>query len=462
MNDANKKESTESSDSTSIASKLAPARRRFANVIVSEILPDQSILETLYDPETRRTRFILAKGDTFTYHDEIELNGHLCIPYSPENNLIASGIVLFPSDVAEYGTEDKLIGEIRSFIHRYVDVEPEFEELVAYYVLLTWTYDAFNELPYLRVRGDYGSGKTRFLSTIGSICYKPIFSSGASTVSPVFRILDAFRGTLIIDESDFRFSDESSELVKILNNGNSRGFPVLRSEVVNQREFSPRAYSVYGPKILATRGFFEDQALESRFLSEDIGLSSLREDIPINLSAQHAAEALSLRNKLLLYRFRSRFENRLLEQFRDPMIEPRLNQISLPLMSIVGDVAARERLRARMRRVNQEQLTERGQAREGQVAAIIKDFLEKGETRLTVKQITIEFIARHGEECQHRVTSKWIGTIIRKKLNIRTHKSNGVYVLVIPERLQLDRLFGKFGCDQAKSTTPVVPRPTSD
>jgi hypothetical protein len=36
----------------------------------------------------------------------------------------------------------------------------------------------------------------------------------ASTVSPIFHTLDAFRGTLIFDEADFRFSDERSEIVK--------------------------------------------------------------------------------------------------------------------------------------------------------------------------------------------------------------------------------------------------------
>src|SRR5437868_7678103 len=96
------------------------------------------------------------------------------------------------------------------------------------YVLLTWVYDRFNELPYLRLRGDYGTGKTRFLLTLCSICYKPIFASGASSVSPLFHMLDRFGGTLIIDEADFRFSDEKADLTKILNNGNVRGFPVLR------------------------------------------------------------------------------------------------------------------------------------------------------------------------------------------------------------------------------------------
>src|SRR3546814_8513070 len=44
----------------------------------------------------------------------------------------------------------------------------------------------------------YGSGKTRFLLVIGALAYKAFFGSGASTVSPLFHIQDAFRGTLAL------------------------------------------------------------------------------------------------------------------------------------------------------------------------------------------------------------------------------------------------------------------------
>lgn len=91
--------------------------------------------------------------------------------------------------------------------------------------------------------------------------------------------------------------------VKILNNGNGRGFPVLRSEAISQREFSPRAYQVFGPKLIGTRGYFQDRALESRCLTEWMGGRPLREDVPINLSADHKMEALALRNQLLMFRF---------------------------------------------------------------------------------------------------------------------------------------------------------------
>src|SRR5262249_42446338 len=147
--------------------------------------------------------------------------------------------------------------------------------------------------------------KTRFLLTVGSLCYKPMFASGASSVSPLFRMLHALRGTLIIDEGDFRFSDAKAEIIKILNNGNAKGFPVLRTEEAGKGEYDPVAFHVFGPKLVATRGMFQDRALESRCITEDTGGRKLRPDIPLNLPDEYNAEALELRNKLLLFRFRS-------------------------------------------------------------------------------------------------------------------------------------------------------------
>src|SRR2546428_12703531 len=100
------------------------------------------------------------------------------------------------------------------------------------------------------------------------------------------------RGTLIVDEGDFRFSDEKGELVKILNNGNGRGFPVLRSEAVSGREFSPRAYTVFGPKLIATRGYFQDRALESRCLTEETGGRKMGGGIPVNFAAGYKTPGL--------------------------------------------------------------------------------------------------------------------------------------------------------------------------
>jgi len=190
----------------------------------------------LSQPKEKRSAYAVWKEGKYMIEPSFRLAPTIrAFPYSPQNNLIKNDVVLLPSEPEEYGSEAELFANIRSFIHRYVDVSPLYEQIASYYVLLSWVYDRFNELPYLRLRGDPGSGKTRFLLTVGSLCYKPIFASGASTVSPLFRIIDAFRGTLIIDEGDFRLSDEHADIVKILNNGNAKGFPVLRSEASKTR-----------------------------------------------------------------------------------------------------------------------------------------------------------------------------------------------------------------------------------
>jgi hypothetical protein len=424
---------------------VAEVKKEGIRPTVSAILEDGSIAELLYRPDEHRTLFCIAKDGEWRYENEILEDNLRLVPYSPNNNLIKHEVVLLPSEPREYGTEEQLVAAIQAFIHRYVDVGPLFEKIASYYVLFSWIYDDFNELPYLRVRGDYGSGKTRFLLTVGSLCYKPIFASGASTVSPLFRILDAFRGTLIIDEADFRLSDERAELVKILNNGNAKGFPVLRSELTQRKEFDPRAYAVFGPKLIATRGYFEDRALESRFITEEMGQVKLREDIPINMPAACKDEALEIRNQLLLFRFRNLHKRHLVETLVDRTIEPRLNQIFIPLLSIIEDMKTREDLRELARRYNREIITDRGMETEAQILEIIKEMMTSSvDSTLSMKEISAWFIDRHGNDYERKVTAKWIGGIIRRKLHLKTQKSNGVFIIPLTETPKLERLFEKY------------------
>jgi hypothetical protein len=423
------------------------------------VFDDGVILEMVYQPAEKRSMFVLWKDGEWKTETGFSTSPfHRLVPYSPNNNLILNEVVLFPSEPEEYGSEEQLLAEIQSFIHRYVDVSPLFEKIASYYVLFSWVYDRFNELPYLRLRGDPGSGKTRFLLTVGSLCYKPIFASGASTVSPLFRILDAFRGTLIIDEGDFRLSDERAEIVKILNNGNGRGFPVLRTEVTgNRKEFDPRAYHVFGPKLVATRGFFEDRALESRCLTEAMGQTQLRTDIPINLDASHKEEALHLRNQLLLFRFRKLQTCQVAETMVDRTIEPRLSQIFVPLLSIIEDPKAREELRDLARQYHRELIAERGMDAEAHVLEILRDMLASPfGTQLSVKDITSWFIDRHGQDYEKKITTKWIGWLIRKKLGLKTQKSHGMFLVPSTETSKLERLYEKYGTSlQSENTSPM-------
>ncbi|MGB0747134.1 MAG: hypothetical protein ACPGO3_00165 [Magnetospiraceae bacterium] len=443
-NSSNKKENSCKDDAT-------PA--------VSLVLDDGTVAEMVYDETEGKTAFAVWDGTDWSLEKSLSIRGKAFRPYAPGNTVVRQKVVLLPTEPEDYGTEADLIAEIEGFIARYVDLTPEFTRLACRYVLLTWLHDRFNELPYLRLRGDYGTGKTRFLLIVGSLCYKPIFANGASTVSPLFHLLDTFKGTLILDEADFRFSDEKADVVKILNAGNVRGIPILRTMMNKNREFDPRAFSVFGPKIIAGRGQYEDQALESRCITEETRTGSLRAEIPLNLPDAYETEALALRNKLLLCRFRNFHKTAIEAELANPAVDNRINQIYLPLLSVTADEAVRDELIERQTDNNARLAEERGMAIEAQVLEIIHDLQGDGAVRL--KDIAARFRDRHGDEYRAPISSRFIGAVIRTKLAIRTHKSNGIYVVPVSENPKLSELFKRYGINdekpEASSDIQIVP-----
>lgn len=411
---------------------------------ISRRLSDGALLEMVFRSETQQTTFILEQNGSTTEHASWQLSDNQILkPYAPTNNLLTHKVVLFPEHAAPFGTSAELAERIQSFIHRYVDVSPSFEAIATYYILFTWVYDAFNEVPYLRVRGDYGSGKSRFLLTAGSLCYKPIFASGASTTSPLFRLLDAVQGTLIIDESDFRVSDEKAEIIKILNNGNARGFPVLRSESTPQREFNPRAFHVFGPKVIATRKLFEDRALESRCITEDMDGRTVRPDIPLNLPEDFEVEAQALRNQLLAYRFRHLRSVGTIDAPSRFGLSPRLAQIFGPLLSLAPDDSVREAMLSRARGTSRVLADERALSVEAEVLASIARLLNISST-VPLKNIAA-LITNRGEYGD--VSSRWVGTVLRKQLGIVPVKSDGTFVIPKRDLPRVRSLFEKYGVE---------------
>src|SRR5205085_10642667 len=144
-----------------------------------------------------------------------------------------------------------------------------------------------------------------------------------------------------------------------------RGLPVLRSMQNRDKEFNPRAFKVFGPKIVAMRGSYDDDALESRFISEDMNARTLRDDIPVHLPSALRAEALSLRNRLLHFRFCSLFSMAIDPTAISRGASARINQITLPLLSLVDDPETKQAIQqvatrqaATMPRLGDAQLTE--------------------------------------------------------------------------------------------------------
>jgi hypothetical protein len=419
---------------------------------VSAVLRDGSLVELVCSGDGKETR--LTGGTTL--HESIDDGDVRLVPISPRNNLIRHGVVLLPEKATPFESVESLLASIEAYLHRYVDLSPEFVQIASAYVLLSWVYDAVNELPYLRFRGDYGSGKTRALLVLGSITWKPLFASGASTISPIFHALDLFRGTLVVDESDFRMSDERAELTKIMNNGNVRGFPVLRSQATQTKTYDPRAFHVYGPKIVAMRHAFDDPALESRFLTEEMGVRPLRRGIPLNLPDRQRDEARELRNMLLAYRFAYQPTTRIDPAVHDPSLSPRTNQIIAPLLSVITDTTVRASIVSRMKQAERTQRIERSQSPEGHVLDVILALTtERTDPFIPIGDIAAAFAKQHGHEYDRPITARYVGHLLRTRLRLRTWKRHGTFVLGTKENEHLALLLDRYGI--ASGTSPRLP-----
>lgn len=392
----------------------------------SVVLPDR-IAETIYNPKSQETLFAVYENDEVGLADFVKTDKETIYPLDGKNDIVRKGIVLLPSDTAEYGSEEALVHDIHTFIHKYLDISEQFEHIASYYVLFSWIFDRFNEVPYLRAIGDFGSGKSRFLRVIGSLCYRPIFTGGATTTAPIFRILEEMRGTLVLDEADLKASDMTNELIKILNMGYERGGSVLRMQGKNMDVI--KSYDVFSPKVVATRETFNDKALESRFLVEEMGKGTLRDDIPRRLDDSFYGAALELRNKLLLWRFRN---------YRKPIdfdekpiagIHPRLHQIIIPLLSIIQSEEVKRSLVEFMKRYNEELVADRGLSWESDILfATLKVAYETKQDTLTVKQITDQANLEIDVN-EDPFKPRKVGWILRQKLQLKTYKTRNGYTL---------------------------------
>lgn len=416
---------------------------RNAPLLVSAVTADGQIVETVYRPETSETALAIATREEVHIAPSFRIGSVDYAPLRASNNLLRHRALLLPSEPMEYGDAQMLLADIEAYLARYVRLPPGAAELVAAYVLLSWVYDSFNELPYLRFRGDYGTGKTRALLVAGSLTYKAFFASGASTVSPIFHTLDSIAATLVFDEADFRFTDEKAELVKILNNGNVRGFPVLRTHVTPRREFDPRAFQIFGPKIVAMRRAYADRALESRFLTVEMEPGRAG-DVPINLPRAQEEEALALRNKLLLYRFRNRLAVTPDPALARPGLEPRLNQILLPLLAVAPTRALRDALAAMAEELQSGARAERGVSTEGLLLATVSELAREHQNVLTLADITVHFALAHGGDYERPIVNRWTAHLLRR-MGLRLHKSNGVIVLTPGQDERLAALCARYG-----------------
>ncbi|MEN8253721.1 MAG: hypothetical protein ABFQ62_05100 [Patescibacteria group bacterium] len=394
---------------------------------IYELVGDKKQLGFIkFDPISESAEFI----------QQFNLGNDIYIP--PQNDLVSSRTIVLAEYPQEYGEIINLFESIKHYIYKYVDIPETYLIVATLYVMLTWIFDCFDVVPYLRATGDFGTGKSRFLMTAGSICYRACFAGGATTTSPIFRIIEIYQGvTLVFDEADFKYSGADSDMIKILNCGYMRGMPVLRTEGDGDRR-QPKGFNVYGPKIIATRKPFTDIALESRCLTQ-VMAGKPRADIPKHLPKEFYRESAELRNKLLMFRLKNYSSIEIDPSQEMKNLDPRVNQVALPILSIIQDDAVRDQVRAALSSL-QDSLNSLKQDEDP--ALILRALVEMAkdkEMNLGFKEVAkkVNEIAGIDSDYHYALSPSKIGRVNQSVLNLDTHKVNGrARIKVSPSNLK--------------------------
>ncbi|MBL8189230.1 MAG: hypothetical protein JNK38_14575 [Acidobacteria bacterium] len=318
-----------------------------------------------------------AKGEV-TYHRKIQddLNS-----YEPlQDDFVLKGGLFLPERLIEYGDEASLDAEIESCINRYSDVPKRELKLSTKYVRLSYIADKLNELSYLRATGERGSGKSRYISTVGMLCLRPIAVSSPSAAS-LFRMMDAYQPTLILDECNLAVGNEDTDmLIQILNSGFQRIAQIPRIEKGADGQMTIKLFSPFGPKLIGGLKLSDSGAFESRCVQVELQ-KTLRKDISFRLTARMLQNFADLRAKLYLWRLRNWHKD--YEQAFDDAerelknysIEPRFIQIAIPVYGLITDASLKDDFARMLEGRTDDATSDKQESFDGQLAAIVHRLL---------------------------------------------------------------------------------------
>lgn len=405
-----------------------------------------------------KTLFAIYKNGEVKLEEEIEINDEKIKPINSDNNVISTGLLKISFKPKDYESNKDLYEEIVSFVKKYFKGDEQFIKISSIYVMMSWVFDLFREIPYLRVMGGFSTGKSRFLTTIGGCCFKAMLFTGSSSFSSIFRALDQFKGTLLFDEGDFKNSDFASEATKLFNVGYNKDGCITRSgERGNKAKYYElESFNVFGPKIIASRERYEDLALESRCISKELPVIKKSPDIILQIPKEFETEIKNIKKKLLMFRFENLLTLKPKSFDVDGINNMRILQIMAPIWTIAELLSDEERslvikYAKRMdREISRSQLI----TDEACVLLNIIKLIRSGSEKIYMLEISrsLRYVQplHDGDTYADMVgdlSPRKIGFLVERNLHFKKHRDNrGLYLKVDGNlKKQVDNLKNRFG-----------------
>ena len=148
-----------------------------------------------------------------------------------------------------------LLNDIRDSIKRFIVASPEAIIAETLWIIFTHTLDAFSISPLLVFSSPVRQcGKSINQAVVSKFCPKSLVTSNISPAA-LFRVVDKFLPTLIVDECDSTF-ETNPEIRELVNASHLRSQAYVLRVVGDNHE--PESFSTWAPKCLALIGNLPD------------------------------------------------------------------------------------------------------------------------------------------------------------------------------------------------------------
>ncbi|MBM9615985.1 DUF3631 domain-containing protein [Desulfobulbus rhabdoformis] len=159
----------------------------------------------------------------------------------------------------------ELLTDIATTIQRFIVCTDEIAQAVALWSAMTWFIDVVQIAPLAVITApEKRCGKSQLLFLLGRLSARALTASSISPAA-LYRAIDAWQPTLLIDEAD-AFMKDNEELRGIINSGHTRESAYVIRTVGDN--FTPAKFNTWGAKALAGIGHIADTIMDRAVILE--------------------------------------------------------------------------------------------------------------------------------------------------------------------------------------------------
>lgn len=145
----------------------------------------------------------------------------------------------------------QLLNDVAAAIRQFIILDSEQADAAALWIAACWFVEVIHCAPICLVNApEKACGKTQLLTVLGKLAPRAAQASGISP-SVLFRMIEAYQPTLLIDEVETVLTKENEDLRGLINAGHTRDSAYVWRSVSKGDDFEPRRFRVWGMKAVA-------------------------------------------------------------------------------------------------------------------------------------------------------------------------------------------------------------------